>query len=152
MTAKFNYYWWGLLKSCNLCVQKNFNTNEEWVAWLLRFEKWAGCKFLFNTHNIRILWAGRMRHLIFCILEQGSRSCAKGLHRKVWTWTKILGPNIRQFVATLRFDSILQGKSFSGQKQCFFNRQGVHYYMVYIPYCTELNLQLRTTTTHFSQN
>ena len=31
--------------------------------------------------------------------RQGGRSCTGGTRRKVWTWTKILSPNMRYFVA-----------------------------------------------------
>ena len=37
---------------------------------------------------------------------QGGIEGAKGLRRKVWTLRKILGPNIRFFVAILRFVAI----------------------------------------------
>ena len=43
--------------------------------------------------HVPIMWAGWQK------LCEGM----KGLHRKVWSWTKVLGPNIRYFVATLRF-------------------------------------------------
>ena len=72
----------------------------------------------------------------------------KGLRRKVWTWTKILSPNMRYFVAILRFVTIytLFGNlwtkmTFFGLKTVFLG-QKVHYYMVYIAYFTELNLQI----------
>ena len=35
--------------------------------------------------------------------NQGGRSCAKGLRRKTATWMKTLSPNLRYFVAILRF-------------------------------------------------
>ena len=62
----------------------------------------------------------------------------KGLHRKVWTCTKILGTNIRYFVAILRFVAIyaLFGRLWA--KKCFFGSktvflgQKVHYNMVHV--------------------
>ena len=42
----------------------------------------------------------------FNLDKQGGRSCAKGLLRKVWTQKKIFNPNIRYFVAILRFVAI----------------------------------------------
>ena len=72
----------------------------------------------------------------------------KGLRRKVWTRTKILSPNMRYFVATLRFVSILAlfgrlwaKKCFLGSKTVFLGQE-VHYYIVYIAYFTELKLQM----------
>ena len=67
-----------------------------------------------------------------------------GFHRKVWTRTKSFSPNIRYFVAILRFVAIyalfgnLWAKKvlFFGQKQCFLGQE-VHYYTVYIAYYTE---------------
>ena len=44
--------------------------------------------------------------IVYSGLVQDGRSCAKGLRRKVWTRTKILSPNIRYFVAILRFVAI----------------------------------------------
>ena len=38
--------------------------------------------------------------------HQGGRCCASGACRKVWTWAKILSPNIRYFAAILRFVAI----------------------------------------------
>ena len=58
--------------------------------------------------------------------------------RKVWTWTKILSPNIRYFVGILRFVAIYALLEIFGQKMSFFGSktvflgQEVHYYMVYI--------------------
>ena len=62
---------------------------------------------------------------------QKFRKAAKGLRRKVWTQTKILSPNIRYFVAILRFVVIYaltrrlwQKKSvFLGINQCFLGEK-----------------------------
>ena len=72
----------------------------------------------------------------------------KGLRQKVWTWTKILSPNICYFVGILRFVAIYALLEIFGQKMSFFGSktvflgQEVHYYMVYIAYFTELILQI----------
>ena len=73
----------------------------------------------------------------------------KGLRQKVWTRTKIWSPNIRYFVAILRFVAIdaLFGRLWA-RKMLFwvktvFLGQEVHYYMVYIAYFTELILQIQ---------
>ena len=77
---------------------------------------------------------------------QGDGSCAKGLRRKVWTRTKNLSPNIRYFVALLRFVAIYV--LFRTRKKCFFWSkkvllgQEVHYYMEYIAYYADKNLQI----------
>ena len=48
-----------------------------------------------------------LTYMILKLLQnQGGRSCASGAWRKVWTRTKILSPNIRYFVAILRFVTI----------------------------------------------
>ena len=55
----------------------------------------------------------------------------KGLRRKVWTQGKILGPNLRYFIAILRFVAFyallgnLWAKKcfFGGQKQCFLSEK-----------------------------
>ena len=68
--------------------------------------------------------------------------------RKVWTQTKILSPNISYFVVNcylLRFTHFLE---IFGQKKCLFGSetvffgQEVHYYMVYVAYCPDSNLQV----------
>ena len=71
-----------------------------------------------------------------------------GFHRKVWTRTKSFSPNIRYFVAILRFVAIyaLFGnlwatKVFPGSKTVF-RGQEVHYCMVYIAYYCGSNLQI----------
>ena len=85
------------------------------------------------------------------------RKGAKGLRRKVWTQTKILSPNIRyfDFFAILRFDAIYTLFGTLWTKNVFILVKNsvswarcaavhiVHYYMVYITYYTELNLQIR---------
>ena len=65
----------------------------------------------------------------------------KCLCRKVWT--KILSPNIPFFVAILKFVAIyaLFGRSLA--KKCFFgSKTEMHYYMAYIAYNIEFNLQI----------
>ena len=83
-----------------------------------------------------------------------------GFHRKVWTRTKSFSPNIRYFVAILRFVAIyalfgnLWAKKVPFWVKTVLLGQEVHYYMVYIAYFTELkfaNLRLRAKTTHLSQ-
>ena len=72
-----------------------------------------------------------------------------GPRRKVWTRTKILSPNIQYFCRKLIFVTIYallgdlwaKKRAFFGQKQCFLGQE-VHYYMVYIAYFNELNLQI----------
>ena len=68
---------------------------------------------------------------------------------KSWTRTKIFSPNIRYFVAILRFvaTSTFFLEIFE-QKKCFFFGQNSvflgqepHYYIVYIAYNAELNFQ-----------
>ena len=44
----------------------------------------------------------------------------KGLCRKVWTWTKILSTDTRQFVTILRFVVIYALFGRLGAKRCFF--------------------------------
>ena len=62
--------------------------------------------------------------------------------------TKILSPNMRCFVAILRFVAIYAVFLKSLGKKCLFGSkivflgQEVHYYMVYIAYFTELILQI----------
>ena len=70
-----------------------------------------------------------------------------GFHRKVWTRTKSFSPNIRYFVAILRFVAIyaLFGnlwatKFFFGSETVFLGQE-VNHYMVCVAYYTELNLQ-----------
>ena len=71
-----------------------------------------------------------------------------GPRQKVWTRTKILSPNLRYFVANKYLSRFTQFLEIFGQKKCLFGskpvffRQEVHYYMVYIAYFTELNLQI----------
>ena len=72
----------------------------------------------------------------------------KGIRWTVWTRTKILSPNIRYFVAMLRFVVIytLFGR-LCARKGPFwvktvFLGQKVHYYKVYLAYYTELNVQI----------
>ena len=66
----------------------------------------------------------------------------KGLQRKVWTFTKFLGTNIRYFVAILRFVAIYALFGRLGAKKCSFETttaflgHEVHYYRVYIAYYT----------------
>ena len=68
-----------------------------------------------------------------------------GTRRKVWT--KILSPNIRYFVAKLRFVAMYALFWNLCTKKCLFWSktvllwQKVHYYMVYIAYYTDLNWQ-----------
>ena len=70
-----------------------------------------------------------------------------GTRRKVRTRTKILSPNIRSFVADSDLSRFTHFLEIFGQKECLFGSktvflgQEVHYYMVYIAYFTELNLQ-----------
>ena len=70
----------------------------------------------------------------------------KGLRRKIWTQTKLLSPNIRYFVAILRFVAIytLFWKSLGKNvlSKTVFLVQEMHFDMVCIAYYTELNLQL----------
>ena len=47
----------------------------------------------------------------------------KGLHREVWTWTKILGTNIRYFVAKLIFVAIYALFGRFGAKRAFLGQQ-----------------------------
>ena len=69
-----------------------------------------------------------------------------GFHRKVWTRTKSFSPNIRYFVAILRFVAIyalfgnLWAKKVLFGSKILFNGQEMHYYMIYVAYYTELNL------------
>ena len=72
----------------------------------------------------------------------------KGRRQKVDTQTKILSPNIRYFVAILRFVAIyalfgnLRAKEVPfGSNKVFFGQE-VHYYMVYFAYYTEFNVQI----------
>ena len=72
----------------------------------------------------------------------------KGLRRKVWTWTKILSPNICYIVVVLRFVAIYTifgnlwaKKVIFGSKTVFLGQE-MHYYMIYIAYHTESNLQM----------
>ena len=79
---------------------------------------------------------------------QKLREGTKGLWQKVWTRTKILSPNIRYFVATLRFVSILAlfGRIWAKKVLLLVKNsvswQEVHYYMVHIAYYAEINLQI----------
>ena len=72
---------------------------------------------------------------------------AKGLRRKVWTWTKILSTYIGYFVAISRFVAIdtmfrrLGAKRFFLGTTIVFLGQEMHYYMVSIANYSELNLQ-----------
>ena len=83
-------------------------------------------------------------HYHYHHLMNQSRSC----RRKVWTRTKILSPNIRYFVATLRFVSILAlfGRLWAKKVLLLVKNsvswQEVHYYMVHIAYYAEINLQI----------
>ena len=52
-----------------------------------------------------------------CCPWQGGRGCA-GLRRKVWTQMKILSPNLRYFVAIIRFVAIYA--PFGGQEKGLF--------------------------------
>ena len=70
------------------------------------------------------------------------RESAKGLCLKVWTQTKILSPNIRYFVAILRFVAIyarcgrLWAKQFFlGQKQSFLGKWYIWYILRIINRC-----------------
>ena len=71
-----------------------------------------------------------------------------GPRQKVWTRTKILSPNIRYFVEILRFVAIYALFGNLWTKKCLFWSktvllwQEVHYYIVYIAYYTDLNLQI----------
>ena len=74
---------------------------------------------------------------------QGGRSCAKGLHRKVWN----LEPLHTLFCRDIKicrnlhtFRKFLAKKCFIGSKAVFLGQQ-VDFYMVYSAYFTELNLQ-----------
>ena len=53
-------------------------------------------------------------------MEQGGKSCAWDPRRKVWTRTKILSPNIRYFVAILRFVAIYLLFGDLWPKKCLF--------------------------------
>ena len=83
-------------------------------------------------------------------VQQGGRSFAKaqttkGLNRKIWIWTKILSPNIRYFVAILRFVKIYALFGWLWPKKGLFWSKSVflgHYDMVYITCHSELNLQI----------
>ena len=66
----------------------------------------------------------------------------------------MFGPNIRYFVAILRFVAIL---TLLGRKSIFWGKavllgEEVHYYMVCIAYFTELSLQLRAKSGHDYSN
>ena len=82
---------------------------------------------------------------------QKLREGTKDLCRKVWTRTKISSPDIRYFVAILRFVAIYALFGRLGAKKCFFGittvflGKEVHYYMVYITY-TEWNVQICSYT------
>ena len=71
----------------------------------------------------------------------------KGLRRKAWTGPKIWSPKLRYFVTILwfvanhaLFGNLWRKKCFLGSNTVFFGQE-VHYYMVYIACCTELNWQ-----------
>ena len=75
---------------------------------------------------------------LICTIDN---QCRVAIQQKVWTWTKILIPNIRYFVAISRFVAIysLFGRLWA---KTVFIGQKVHYNMVPIVYYTELNLQI----------
>ena len=79
---------------------------------------------------------------------QKLRGSTGGTRRKVWTRTKILSPNIGYFVANWDWSQFTHFLEIFGRKKCLFGSktvflgQEVHYYIVYIAYFTELNLQI----------
>ena len=80
----------------------------------------------------------------------------KGLYRKLWTRTKILSPNMRYFVAILRFVAIyaLFGKKvlFSVNSSVVWARNALFYGTQCILYWVKFaNLQSRAEMTHLLQ-
>ena len=117
-----------------------FSTGEKELFWGLLSVRRQYCSrqkaFLEKTHkHISLSKAG----------WQKFREGTKGLRRKVKTQTKILSPNIRYFVAILRFVAIFAIfgrllKQIIGLKTVFPGQE-VHFYMVYIAYSIESKLQ-----------
>ena len=70
-----------------------------------------------------------------------------GPRRKVWSWTKILSPKIRYFVANKDLSRFTHFLEIFGQKKCLFGSKivflGQEVHLVYIAYFSELNLQIR---------
>ena len=86
---------------------------------------------------------------LFALFTGWQKFCegTKGLRRNVRTRTKMLDPNICYFVTILRSRFTHFLKSFGQKKMLFRSKtvslgQEVHYYMVYITYYTEVNLQI----------
>ena len=90
---------------------------------------------------------GLVIYLCLCVCPRWQKLSEK-FAEKVLTRTKILSPNIRYFVAIIRFVAIyaLFGnlwakKCLFGSKTVFLGKEG-HFYMVYIAYFTELKSKI----------
>ena len=88
----------------------------------------------------------KCKYIVCDIHTLRSESGWQKSRRKVWTWTKILSPNLRYFDVISRFVAIyallerLWAKKCSfGSKKVFLGQE-MHYYMVHIAYHTELIL------------
>ena len=126
----------------DICI-KIFRTEESLTSTAFSFKNMVA---MYATNN--------KVHIII------KRECAKGLRRKVWTQTKILSPNIRYFVAILRFVAIyaIFGR-LKARNVLFWIKNSVSWArsaLLYSTYCIlylekSANLHLRAKTTHLAR-